>query len=141
MSPPGVSRGAWPGLKPPQPGVSQQLFESAGLAGGFRQAQDRVGLPASQQRVLPVPPGAGPAAKSSTTTSTARPALGQELDPLDKPKSGQVRPPTDAIVLQFVYKKTADTAVLSVLLVLHSMGCMHNCTRHRSDQNTDHPDE
>ena len=110
VSPAGVSRGAWPALKPPQPGVSQQLFGSAGLGGGFQQAQGRAGLLAAQQRVLPVPPGAGPAAKSSTTTtSTARPALGQDLDPLDRPKPREVRPPTDNTALQFMYR-TTDTA-------------------------------
>ena len=89
----GPAKDAWPGLQAPQHKLSQQLFESAGAVGGFQQGQGRAGLPASQQRVLPVPPGAGAAAAaaSSSTSTSPKPAVGQDLDPLAKPQSREVR--------------------------------------------------
>ena len=78
----------------PKRRIDQRLFESAGLAGGFQQAQGRAGQAAAPRQVLPIPPGAGAAAAvvSSSSTSSVRPAVADALETLDKPQGGEVRP-------------------------------------------------
>ncbi|XP_043210571.1 uncharacterized protein LOC122375322 isoform X2 [Amphibalanus amphitrite] len=86
---PGDNGSKWPGLVAPKPQLGQQLFESAGLSGGFQQAQGQV---VAARRVLPTPPGAAAAAvgpKSSSTTSSVRPAVADALETLDKPQGGE----------------------------------------------------
>ncbi|XP_043243682.1 uncharacterized protein LOC122392653 isoform X2 [Amphibalanus amphitrite] len=86
---PGDNGSKWPGLVAPKPQLGQQLFESAGLSGGFQQAQGQV---VAARRVLPTPPGAAAAAagpKSSSSTSSVRPAVADALETLDKPQGGE----------------------------------------------------